>query len=325
MKRKIHSMLLGMLALAFSCSDNEQFAGIDQLSDYAKSFLAIRAGTSNALANPTGSVINRSFQSLNEFAFSGGRIKGGPNEGDTTIVGDPWQWDSCAEITEFDNEDGSHTVIHDYGDGCEEGWGEYIYLMFGKFIETYRYLHNQSGSAFSDDYLYRAQYDNYGGRYYEDNNEWRLNGFWEYAGSSSYDTAKNEFSGDFSYQGDSEYSYGDEQYSYQGSGETSYNEKEYTMKSGGYRYAVGDDYYQTEIVKPLVYKYSCSIFPSLDGLFLMTYVSGIERISYRQGDKEGSFIIDYGDGECDNVIVIIENGKRIKVDLSDSVGLISPN
>jgi len=57
----------------------------------------------------------------------------------------------------------------------------------------------------------------------------------------------------------------------------------------------------------------------------MTYVSGKERISYRQGDKEGSFIIDYGDGECDNVIVIIENGKRIKVDLSDSVGLISPN
>jgi hypothetical protein len=324
MKRKIHFTLLGLLALAFSCSDNEEFAGIDQLSDYAKNFLAVRAGTSNALASPMGAVINRSFQNLNEFAFSGGRIAGDPNEGDTTIIDDPWQWHSCAEITEFDNEDGSHTVIHDYGEGCEEGWGEYVYLMFGKFSETYRYLFNQSGSVFTDEYMYRVQYDNYGGRYYQDDNEWRLNGSWEYAGSSSYDTATNNFSGDFFYEGETEYRYGDEQYSHEGSGETSYNDKEYTMKSGGYRYSVGNDYYQTEVLQPLVYKYSCSIYPLIDGLFLMTYISGSERITYRQGDSEGSFIIEYGNGECDNEIIIVENGKRIKVDLSDSPAVIGP-
>ncbi|MFN3839533.1 MAG: hypothetical protein ACK4RF_02400 [Cyclobacteriaceae bacterium] len=321
MKKSFAIIMAASLALVFSCSDNET-AGIEQLSDYAKSFLSLRIGSRDALASSTNGAINRSFQNLNAFAFSGGRKKDGPNQGDTTIV-DPWPWQSCAEITEFDSEDGSHTIIYDYGEGCEEGWGEYTWMMFGKFTETYRYLFTQDGSLFNDDYFYQVEYDNYGGKYFDDI-EWRLNGSSRYEGTSAYDTVKNTFSGMFNYDSETEYSYGDVQYAYEASGESTYNEKQYEMKSGGYRYSEGDDFYQAEVLKPLVYKYTCFNSPLFEGLLLMTYVSGQERISYKQGDKQGSFVIDYGNGECDNVIIIIEDGKRIRIDLSKSMDLILP-
>lgn len=322
MRRKAYfGVLVAAFALAFSCTDSEELAGVDQLSDYAKSFLSLRLNSGNAFGGPASGAINKSFQNLNEFAFSGGRKNDMPGEGDTTIV-DPWPWQSCAEITEFDNEDGSHTVIHDYGEGCEEGWGEYTWLMFGKYTETYRYLFAQTGSVFTDDYYYHVDYDNYGGRYSLDSLEWRMDGSSTYEGSSTYDTTSQKFSGFFNYNSETTYSYGNWLYSYEASGETTYNEKQYEMKSGEYRYSDGSDYYHSEVLKPLVYKYNCFNSPFFEGLFMMTYVSGQERISYKQGDKEGSFVIDYGNGECDNVIIIIEDGKRIRIDLSKSMDLI---
>lgn len=324
MRRKgTFGLLVSVLALAFSCSENET-AGIDQLSDFAKNFLALRANSGFATEGLASGAINRSFQNLSGFVFSGGRKNGEPGDGDTTIV-DPWPWQSCAVITEFDNEDGSHTVIYDYGEGCEEGWEEYTWLMFGKFTQTYRYLSDQNGSVFTDDYYYHIDYDNYGGRYSFDDHEWRLDGTSTYEGSSTYDTAKNKFTGAFTYDSETSYSYGEWNYTYEASGETSYNEEQYQMKSGEYRYSDGSNYYHSEVLKPLVYRYDCFTSPLLQGCFMMTYVSGQERISYKQDDEQGSFVIDYGNGECDNVIVIIENGKRIRVDLSKNMGLILPN
>ena len=53
----------------------------------------------------------------------------------------------------------------------------------------------------------------------------------------------------------------------------------------------------------------------MDMMFWSTYVSGHEVIHYRQDGVEGTFEIDYGNGECDNRITILENGKIIFVDL----------
>ncbi|QOI96983.1 MAG: hypothetical protein HRU69_05520 [Flammeovirgaceae bacterium] len=323
-KKIFFGVLVALLALAFSCSDTDETAGFDELSDFAKSFLSLRSNSAATVGGPVSGAINRSFQNLSGFAFSGGRKKDGPNEGDTTIV-DPLPWQSCAQITEFDNEDGSHTVIYDYGEGCEEGWGEYTWLMFGKFTETYRYLFNQSGSEFIDDYYYNVDYNNYGGRFSFDSISWKLNGTSVYQGTSTYDTATSKFSGSFNYDSETDYNYGDWSYAYAASGATEYNEKQYAMKSGEYRYTQGTDFYHSEVLKPLVYRYDCFSLSVFEGCFMMTYVSGQERITYRQGDKEGSFIIDYGNGECDNVIIIIENGLRIKVDLNRDPWLIAHN
>ncbi len=325
-RKSVITIMVAALMLAFSCSDENETAGIDQLSEYAKRFLALQVNSMGDMGRTVNGAINRSFQGLNEFALSGGRKKGDPNEGDTTIIEDPWSWESCAEVTELDNEDGSHTIIYDYGEGCEEGWGDFKFLMFGKFSQTYRYVFAQNGSVFTDDYYFQIDFDNYGGRYPFDSSEWQLNGSSWYEGTSSYDTAKQKFSGQFNYDSETEYSYGDLSYAYEASGETAYNEKQYEMKSGGYRYGDGADFYQSEVLKALVYKYSCFTSPFLhDGLWLMIYVSGQERISYKQGDQQGSFVIDYGNGECDNIITIIENGKRIRIDLSKNMGLILNN
>ncbi|MCK6616975.1 MAG: hypothetical protein L6Q51_04965 [Cyclobacteriaceae bacterium] len=323
-KKISFGVLVALLALAFSCSDTTETAGFNELSDFAKNFLSLRSNSAATVGGPVSGAINRSFQNLSGFAFSGGRKKDGPNEGDTTLV-DPWPWQSCAQITEFDNEDGSHTVIYDYGEGCEEGWGEYTWLMFGKFTETYRYLFSENGSVFTDDYYYYVDYDNYGGRYQFDSLSWQLDGTSVYEGTSTYDTATNKFSGAFNYNSQTAYTYGEWSYAYEASGETAYNEEQYKMKSGEYRYAQGTDFYHSEVLKPLVYRYDCFSLSVFQGCFMMTYVSGQERITYKQGDKEGSFIIDYGNGECDNIIIIVENGKRIIVDLSKDPWLITPN
>lgn len=327
MKRKNSVLVLvAGLALAFSCSDKEEFAGIEELSDYAKNFIGLRTGAMNAMGAPMNGAINRSFQNLyRESMASGGRMAGGPNEGDTTIVDNPWEWETCATVTEFTNEDGSFTTIRDYGDGCEEGWGEFTWWMFGKITETYRYALSQNGSVFTDDYFFQVIYDNFGGRYYLDDKDWKINGGSHYEGSSSYDTANSKFSGSFTYSDETTYSYGDENHSYQASGETDYNEEQWVMNSGSYRYGDGNNYYHSTVLKPLVYKYNCFDASLLGGFFLITYVSGREQIEYKDGDNEGSFIIDYGNGKCDNVIVIIENGKQIKIDLSDNSELLRPN
>ena len=64
--------------------------------------------------------------------------------------------------------------------------------------------------------------------------------------------------------------------------------------------------------------YSCYSTRSLqaDFCWFFTYVSGRERIRYKDGDVEGTFEIDYGDGKCDNIITIYEDGKVTVVDLS---------
>ncbi|MDZ7606810.1 MAG: hypothetical protein U5K79_14745 [Cyclobacteriaceae bacterium] len=53
--------------------------------------------------------------------------------------------------------------------------------------------------------------------------------------------------------------------------------------------------------------------------WFITYVSGRERIEYRQGEESGLFEIDYGNGECDRIITIIEGGKKVEIDLGNDL------
>ncbi len=323
--------LLTILGIA-ACSDNEPENA--PLSESAKQYLSMRLGSGRASADGMSGAINQSFEGLfNMSGASNGRLSGDststPGEpGDTTIIDDPYPWTSCAVVTETDNEDGSHTTIQDYGEGCEEGWGDYTYFMHGKLTNTYHNLFSQIGSVFKDSYFYSTAYDNYGGNY---NGEWAwlMNGGGTYEGESEYDTANQTFSGSYSYEDETTYQYDSTTYSYKGNGTTRYDETKYVVESNESEYSTGvDNFYKSKVLTPLVSDYACYSFAGAnrgidDSSFAIwfTYVSGRERIEFKEGELEGTFEIDYGNGACDNIITVYENGNKTVVDLSKNWNL----
>lgn len=278
----------------------------------------MRMGSNNAMAESMAGPVNQSFQGLFSQAFRpNGRVAGDSSDmpADTTIIDDPWQ--SCAVITNTTNEDGSQTTIYDYGDGCEEGWGDYKYTMFGKYTSTYLNLISQNGSVFKNSYYYKSTYDNYGGIY---TGGWSflMNGGGIYEGESEYDTATQKFSGTYSYDDETMYRYDSTDYYYKSKGTTRYSTDKYIIESSTGSYTYGDNYYKSKVLKPMIADYSCYRQNSLvdNFCFFFMFVEGRERIQYKDGDEEGSFEIDYGDGTCDNIVTIYENGKISVVDLS---------
>jgi len=335
---KINKTLLAFASLAFvamGCDNNETEAPKGELSDFALKFVGIRLGSSQSQSDAEGAAINNSFQNM--MGLNNGRILGDSTNGGGDGDGDGWTgedsllyedpWVSCAVITYSENADGSTTTIVDYGDdGCEEGYGDYKYFMHGRYESTYKYTSDQNGSQYTDTYFYKTIYDNYGGHYGEDKSyAWGMDGNSSYAGSSSYNYETNEFSGHYSYSDTSLYSYDNTSYNYKSKGRSSYSQLGWTTEESNYEYSDGTNYYSAEVITPLVSKYNCAsdggTSPN-DGAYDMAYyvwipVSGREVISYYQDGVEGTFEINYGNGECDNILYVTENGVTVEVDLGE--------
>lgn len=331
---KINKTLLFCASLAFvvmSCDNNEtETKKNGELSDFAMKFVGIRLGSSQSQADAEGAAINNSFQNM--MGLNNGRILGDSTNGggdgsvgeDSLLYEDPWV--SCAVITYLENADGSTTSIVDYGvDGCEEGYGDYKYFMHGKYESTYKYSSEQNGSQYNDTYLYKMMYDNYGGHYGDDKAyAWSMDGNSSYAGSSSYNYETNQFSGEYTYSDTSLYSYDSTSYNYKSKGRSSYTQLGSITEESNYEYNDGSNYYSAEVITPLVSKYNCASDGGIsnDGTYYMAYyvwipVSGIEIINYFQDGVEGSFEINYGNGECDNILFVTENGVTVEVDLGE--------
>ena len=323
-----------LLSIVFtSCHDEIERAGVDDLSDYAKNYVSMRLGgaaNKSMLAsnigpsNPANESFQRIYSNFNGLS-SGGRIAGDSTDssvGDTTIIDSPWQ--TCAIITTVTNDDGSVTTTYDYGDGCWEGNDWYKYLMFGKYINTYKAEQSQVGTRFFDTYFYESAYDNYGGKYYYDTTsyDWVMNGHSAYSGSSEYDTAAQTYKGSYEYNDVTTYRWDTVEYAYSGIGKSYYDQKKTVQERNDYEYKSGTDFYKTKVLRPLVANYDCN--PYLNSgiefrCWFITYVSGRERIEYRQNGESGIFEIDYGDGECDRIITITENGKIVEIDLGEDL------
>lgn len=320
---------IAFLFLTIGCEDSDPGPSpLSELSSEAKAFLGMRSGTNQSLSAAGNSAINKSFQgAYNSYASISGAPGVTENSDSTVIEPDPWK--SCAEVTETKNPDGSITVVTDYGDGCDEGYGDYHYFMHGKYSYTYKYEQSQSGSVFKYTYFNKNKSENYGGMYYydQDTTEWLSNGHSTYSGESQYDTAKQTFSGFYAYSDTSEYAYDDWVYTYKSEGESTYDEKKSVTPVNNYEYTYGDDYYKSIVLKPLVMDYTC--FSMNKEMMMMpfwsTYVSGRERIHYIREGVEGKFEIDYGNGKCDNIITIYENGKVFIIDLVNDYLTLTAN
>jgi hypothetical protein len=228
---------------------------------------------------------------------------------DTTGFWDYW---TCATVTEYDNEDGTHTTVYDYGDGCDE-FGS---LTKGKIT----YIWKNEGN----NYYSKVLYDHY----YSFGME--MNGFSEYSFTSDGDTYFRYDSGMVSsdstvypgliinWSGESTgkdditivYDSG-ETYKYTSDFSNQWDNSSYTVLVGDYTYTSEPDGYEYhyQVTEPLVYNYECT------GTWVA--VSGIESIHYKDPIETYDFTIDYGVGDCDNLATVTENGETYTIDFGE--------
>lgn len=332
MKLKNLFWSIAMMAVVIGCHEDEQQAKatLDDLSPEVRNFITMRLSSSSSLRMSGDAAVNKSFQSLMSAAnhFNSGR-KAGDSTGvdsDTTIYQAPWG--SCGIITEVRNTDGSSSITYDYGDGCDEGYGDYKYRMYGKYISTYHYQYQQQGTLFKSNYVYEAQYVNYGGSYTLGDSiyEWSMKGKSRYRGTSEYDTATFSFAGNYIFNDTTDYSNNGEVSEYRSKGISQYNERGGVVSENEYRYGTNDNYYYSKVLQPLISDYTCNRVEYKGGIlapsnysYVWVPTSGLEAIQYVQDGEAGAFQIDYGNGTCDNIIFIIEDGLRTEVDLGEAI------
>lgn len=190
------------------------------------------------------------------------------------------------------NDDGSFVWAIDFGDGCEID-GEY---WKGKVIETYH--QNEDEKSFK----VAIGFENFG------NMDWTLEGGAILEGS--YDSTSVGFLADYSFVRDLEFTEGEEHWKVQQIGRETLTEAAWTIEdmAANIEYQkVGEDkdIYQNLVAKPLVYKFAC------EAQNVSTFVSGIDHVRFN--DDEATIL--FGDGECDNIVVVIHN-KEYVVDVS---------
>ena len=323
---KMNKALLGSLALllfAIGCQDHDSDkTSFKDLSANAQQFIKMRFGSALSMTNSSDAMVNSSYRGLvQKYGMNtGGRIKGDSTstDPDSTIWNEPWR--TCATITTIQNNDGTTTTITDYGDGCQEGMPGYYYWMHGKSTQIYKYIYNQDGTVFTNDYLFKGKYENFGGNFSNaDSTAWNIEGENSYSGYSSYDTAWHVFFGSYNFSDSSIYTYNGVNSAYQSKGNGEYDAKRYVVKQSEYSYNNDQYFYHSKVTQQLVYDYTCN---KNDGTFVANNfvwipVSGKEVISSTIDGVSSTFEIDYGDGDCDNIAVITENGKRVRVDFGD--------
>lgn len=229
---------------------------------------------------------------------------------DTT---DFWEPVTCAKVSDFDNEDGTHTTIYDYGDGCDE----YGSLTKGKITYIWK--------NFENNYTSEVIYDHYYCWGME------MNGISKYSFTSngeSYVTINDKengsdstvsimpilinWSGSSTGHDDMLITYDDgNTCEYRSDYSNEWTNNSYKVLQGEYYYASSSDGYEYHYLvnEPLVSNYDCGN--------TWVPVSGKETISTTENGETHEYSLDYGDGTCDNLAILTENGESSVVDFSE--------
>lgn len=226
--------------------------------------------------------------------------------------------ESPACLTEIweDDGNGTYTYTLDFGGGCDY-YGEYLQ---GKFTETGTY----TDASFSS----TTTYTNFGGE------DWMIDGTQSYSGTWESDSenpeneedslnwtysATYQFAADldmsymeYGYDSTSEVSTGEQliEVDYVAQGAESVDQSSYTVESRTESVSVSTgETFSSTVDAPLFMNFECAD--------VWIYVSGIESGSWAYQGNSGSYSINYGDGTCDNIVTVTENGVSEEVDLGD--------
>jgi hypothetical protein len=305
-----------LLAGAVSCEKNKTYT--DNSSEKVKKLLELEArmnAINTGTDKMTGFMSVIGYSQLKDGELSLNDTAGNPGSLDSIKydTANYWAPVTCALVTESDNEDGTHTTVYDYGDGCDESGS----LIRGKITYIWKNDNNNYYSVVMYDHYY-----SYGVE---------MNGISKYSFTSDMNSFFSIKSPDNS--GDSTVSIMPVQFNWSGTcvgsdeitmlydeGNSTYLKSEYSNEwdSISYRVTQGDYYYSSKaegyeyhylVTAPLITNYKCteSWVP----------VSGIENITTTENGETNGYSLDYGIGNCDNLARLTENGKTSIVDFGE--------
>lgn len=198
----------------------------------------------------------------------------------------------------------SYEFTLDFGEGCEVD-GEF---MKGSLVERGTFTDN----SFSSEVVYTG----FGGT------EWEVTGTETYDGTWSEDEADSAvWESAYTFTSDLVETINEEggtfEVTYQASGAERMDENSFVVESSNEIVSVSTgESYESTVTSPLVMDFTC------DWEQAYIFVSGIETGSYSYVDEAGetitgTYAVDYGDGTCDNLITVTEDGESEVIDLSD--------
>lgn len=315
-KRIRTGFLVTLIALAAVSCKKETTNDTPQ-SEEVKNYLELK--TKMSAIQATSGQMNNFMDVIAASQLNSNGLSLESNTGDSVVKdslpvddGDFWNYWTCATVTETNNGDGTITTVYDYGDGCEE----YGSMMRGKISYIWRNTENN--------YYSKVIYENY--------YSWgmEMDGYSEYSftssGDSYFEYTNEDGNSDsvvspgivFNWSGTSTgnenmtvtFDNGDS-YSYTSLYNNEWDNSSYTLLEGEYTYISQSAGYEYSyyISVPLVYNYECTD--------TWVPVSGIEEIHYVNGTETYDFVTNYGNGSCDNLAEVTENGITTVVDFGD--------
>ncbi len=208
-------------------------------------------------------------------------------------------------FTETYNEtETSYEFTLDFGDGCEVD-GEF---MKGRLVERGTFTDNSFSSE--------IEFTGFGGR------DWEVSGTETYNGTWSEDEADSSvWESAYTFASDLveiiTYEEGTFEVTYQATGSERMDESSFVIESSNEVVSVSTgESYESTVETPLVMDFNC------DWEEVYIFVSGLETGSYSYVDDagetiSGTYSVDYGNGTCDNLITVTEDGVSEEIDLGD--------
>ena len=291
-KTKMLTLFLVLVVGMMACK-KEAALKQNELPDFILNMIGFKAQMNEMSTSPFG---NGSIgQGLAMKSMKTAAALKSDSTGDWDETDSIWDWESCAEITEFTDDEGYEVFIMDYGDeGCEE----YGYLTKGKV--TFRSKWDENGWD-SD-----TKYENFGDKHFMINGTASDRGTW----------SEDSLNCSGSYEGSEDLTIWfidedgiTEEFSMKGSYKEEYDANSMTILESTYTYesTEGESYYYV-VETPLYYNFLCED--------VWVPVSGIEKFN----TEDGEYIIDYGNGACDNLGMITHDGETYEYDFGDDFG-----
>lgn len=222
----------------------------------------------------------------------------------------PNELPNCVKETFIENTDSSYTYILDFGSGCD---------LFGDFFKGKL---TEKGVYRKASFTANVRYHGFGTDFWEVNGTYNYEGFWEFA-EDIQDSLGFDWSAEFLYSYNMEETYLEEDDTFSltssGTGKEILAEDGYTIvnQENDLIYDTGEKF-SSVVDLPLHLDYGCG-----DEIFI--FVSGLESGDYTFEGVSADYSINYGDGNCDNLITVLENGKEYIIDLDEVYNELGEN